>query len=311
MTPDDFREGVLRIFPCELPQQIQIASHSFESISLPQCKIRQKLLIAVRKRLYFRCFIAQFECTMTRRFFSLFVLALAFLPVAQNSLRAEATNAALANAVVLENEVAYLRVGNAAKNLADEIGAELHALDATNKIVGTVLDLRFADSDDFGAAHAAANLFAAKQLPLAILVNGETRGAAVALASELQAAREGLIFGSATPSAKYADGEISRVQPDITITVSSDDELAFLKNPYGTLSQGETNSSAGTNDFSQFIDHTSEADLVRAKIKDGDEDGDSTPPRTAEPQKPFIRDPVLARAVDLIEGLAVMRQSHS
>jgi hypothetical protein len=29
------------------------------------------------------------------------------------------------------------------------------------------------------------------------------------------------------------------------------------------------------------------------------------------PQKPFIRDPVLARAVDLIKGLAVVRASHS
>ena len=27
MTPDDFREGVLRIFPRKLPQQIQIICH--------------------------------------------------------------------------------------------------------------------------------------------------------------------------------------------------------------------------------------------------------------------------------------------
>jgi len=66
-----------------------------------------------------------------------------------------------------------------------------------------------------------------------------------------------------------------------------------------------------TNDFASFIDHTSEADLVREKIKDGDEDEQSAPPRPVEPQKPFIRDPVLARAVDLIEGLAVVRQTRS
>jgi hypothetical protein len=29
--------------------------------------------------------------------------------------------------------------------------------------------------------------------------------------------------------------------------------------------------------------------------------------RASEPPKPFIRDPVLARAVDLIKGLAVVR----
>jgi hypothetical protein len=33
MTPDDFREGVLRIFPRELPQQIQIACHSHKYIA--------------------------------------------------------------------------------------------------------------------------------------------------------------------------------------------------------------------------------------------------------------------------------------
>jgi hypothetical protein len=44
MTPDDFREGILRIFPRELLQQIQIACHSFESISPPPREIRQNCL---------------------------------------------------------------------------------------------------------------------------------------------------------------------------------------------------------------------------------------------------------------------------
>jgi hypothetical protein len=247
---------------------------------------------------------------MTRRFLNLFVLSLAFLPAAQNSLRADTTNAALAKSTILENDVAYLRVGDVTKNLVDEIGAERCTLDGTNKIIGTVLDLRFADSDNFEAVQAAANLFAAKQLPLAILVNGETRGAAVALASELQAARDGLILGNTTPPVKFADGKVSLVQPDITIKVNLDDERAFLENPFGTLAQDDTNSINATNSFLPFVDHTSEADLVREKIKDSDEDEDSAPTPNTEPQKPFIRDPVLARAVDLIKGLAVVRQSH-
>ncbi|MGD1089117.1 MAG: hypothetical protein ABR955_10395 [Verrucomicrobiota bacterium] len=247
---------------------------------------------------------------MTRRFLNLFVLSLAFLPTAQNLLRADTTNAALAKSAILENDVAYLRVGDVTKNLADEIGAERYALNRTNKIIGTVLDLRFADSDNFEAVQEAASLFAAKQLPLAILVNGETRGAAVALASELQAARDGLIFGNATPPVQFAAGKVSRVQPDITITVNLDDERVFLKNPFGTLAQDETNSINATNNFLPFVDHTSEADLVREKIKDSDEDESSAPPPNAEVQKPFIRDPVLARAVDLIKGLAVVRQSR-
>ena len=247
---------------------------------------------------------------MTRHILNLFVLSLAFMPAAQNSLRADTTNAALAKSAILEDDVAYLRVGDVTKNLADEIGAERYALSGTNKIIGTVLDLRFADSDNFEAAQAAANSFTAKQLPLAILVNGETRGAAVALALELQAARDGLIFGNATPPVKFADGKVSRVQPDITITVNLDDERAFLKNPFGTLAQDDTNSINATNNFLPFVDHTSEADLVREKIKDSDEDENSAPMPNTETQKPFIRDPVLARAVDLIKGLAVVRQSH-
>ena len=43
MPPDNFGEGVLRIFPRELPQQIQIACHAFESISPPNDEIRQKI----------------------------------------------------------------------------------------------------------------------------------------------------------------------------------------------------------------------------------------------------------------------------
>ena len=58
---------------------------------------------------------------MTRRFLNLPVLALAFLLAAQNPLRADATNSALAKSAVLENDVAYLRVGEAGKNLADKI----------------------------------------------------------------------------------------------------------------------------------------------------------------------------------------------
>ena len=34
------------------------------------------------------------------------------------------------------------------------------------------------------------------------------------------------------------------------------------------------------------------------------------PARAAEPQKPVIRDPVLARAVDLIKVLAIVRESR-
>jgi hypothetical protein len=199
----------------------------------------------------------------------------------------------------LESNIAYLRVGEVTGNLPEAVAAAQNTLAVTNKLAGTVLDLRFADGDDSAAAAATADLFAAKKLPLAILVNGQTRGSAAALATDLRVARDGLVLGGAAADLK----------PDIAVAVKIADEKKYLENPYAALAMSETNA-ASTNHFGAFIDHTTEADLVREKIKDGDEDEDSPPPRPAEPQKPFIHDPVLARAVDLIHALAVVRPSH-
>jgi hypothetical protein len=216
-----------------------------------------------------------------------------------DSLRADTTNAALTRAVVLENNVAYLRIGRVTGNLADEIQSAQRTLAGTNNIIGTVLDLRFADGDDLAAVNTATNWFATGKLPLTILVNDETRGAAAAWATALRKARAGLILGGST-----------EIKPDIAVTVKIADEKKFLENPYAALAQNETNGAATNDNLAPFIDHTSEADLVREKNKDGDEDEDAEPPRPPEPQKPYIHDPVLGRAVDLIKALAVIRQSH-
>jgi hypothetical protein len=233
---------------------------------------------------------------MMRHFLIIFTGLLAM----GGSLRADATNDTPVKSSILENNVAYLRIGEVGGNMAGEIQSAQNSLATTNAIVGTVLDLRFAGGDDSAAAKAATDLFAAKKFPLAILVNGGTCGAAATLATDLREANDGLIFGSST-----------EIKPDIAVTVKIADEKMYLENPYAALAQTETNSSAGTNNFSPFIDHTSEADLVREKIKDGDQDEDPMPARPTEPQKPFIHDPVLARAVDLIKALAVVRQPRA
>ena len=219
---------------------------------------------------------------------------------AVSQLRAETTNTALVKAVLLESNVAYLRVGNVTQNLPAEIQSAQAALATTNRIAGTVLDLRFADGDNTAAAKSTTGLFAVKKLPLVILVNSKTRGAAADLAAGLRQAGDGLVLGSATADLK----------PDITVAVKIADEKKYLENPYTALAQDETNAAATTNHFGAFIDHTTEADLVREKIKDGEQDEDAQPPKPTEPPKPYIHDPVLARAVDLIKALAVIRQSH-
>ena len=65
---------------------------------------------------------------------------------------------------------------------------------------------------------------------------------------------------------------------------------------------------SATNEFFPFVDHTSEADLVRKRVKDGDDDDTATP--RLEPSQPVIRDPALARALDLFKALAALHPAR-
>ena len=236
---------------------------------------------------------------MTRRFFRLLILALAGLPLAQFPLRADVPAAALTKSELVESNVVYLRVSDVGTNLADQISTAQSTLSGTNKIAGTILDLRFANGDDSTAVTATAKLFAGKKSPLAILVNSETHGAATALAAALREERAGLVFGSATAEPK----------PDILVAVNAEDEKKFFDNPYAPPATNSAVSLSSTNDPLSFVDHMSEAQLVRERRKDGAEDDSAPTPRDA-PAQPVIRDPALARAVDLLEGLAVVRGRH-
>jgi hypothetical protein len=266
-------------------------------------------LVAVRKHLYFPGLVAHFKRSMTRRSLEHFVFSTTILLAAQFPLRADTAGPALAKSAVLEGNVAYLRVDHVSKNLADEIGVSLGTLTASNQIAGAILDLRFAGGHDDAAAQAAENLFASQKRPLAILVNRETSGAAETLAADLRLARLGLIFDSTAGTAKSNSESTTSLQPDIIVTIGPEDERAFMNNPYALPKQSETNLPTATNNLLPYVDHTSEADLVRAKIKDGDELGFPTVQPAPARLKPFIRDPVLARAVDLIKGLAAVRRS--
>jgi hypothetical protein len=264
---------------------------------------------------------------------------------------------ALSKSAIVESNVAYLRISGVVDGLADELRAAYRALTATNRAAGTVLDLRYADGDDSGSAQAAVNLFTTRKIAagvLVVLVNGETRGAAETLAAALRHAGAGLIIGSPTAGEPATfkefhlhNGQRLRItttpgpgsgqaspsgslQPDIAVAVNANDERTFWNNPYAPPANENSAPGSSTNNLLPYVDHTSEADLVRQRRKDGkfmkapathedlirgnseDREGneDSAPARAAEPKKPALRDPVLARAVDLIKGLAVVRQSH-
>jgi hypothetical protein len=228
---------------------------------------------------------------MIRLFFSLLIILLA----APTAPRAGAVETVPLTTSLLENDVLRLRV----LHLTGDFAAEFLAAQPTNKFDGIVLDLRSADGDK-NAAAAAGDFFAAKKFPLVILVNGQTRGSAAALAADLRAAGDGILVGSTN--------FIGAARPGIAVTVAGADEAKFLADPFFIPAAPKTVLPAATNDFSQFVDHTSEADLVRQRVKDGDEDDAATP--RAEPSQPVIRDPALARAVDLFKALAALHPAR-
>lgn len=196
---------------------------------------------------------------------------------------------------VLNHNIACLRIDRFSDDLADKLTAVQNTLAGTNKIklAGTILDLRFAGGENV-AVEPVARFFEGQALPLAILVNAETSGAAAQLAAQLRAANAGIVIG----------GTNGPVPPDIAVTVSLNDEKQFQVNPYAVLSGNETAAALMTNDYVPFVDHTSEADLVRQKIKDGEQDENSAPAARPAPATPVIRDPALARAMDFMKALA-------
>lgn len=178
----------------------------------------------------------------------------------------------------------------------------------------------------------------APKIPIAVLVNHQTTAAAEALAAALRETGVGLILGAdtagqaavmrefplksggqlriATAMVKLGNGKtlsLHGVKPDIEVVVSAADEKIYFGNPFKDLSSStdlaansslSATNSAGTNRFRHRF--SNEADLVRAR-RDGVSLED-LPETENEPEKPEVRDPVLARALDLLKGLAVVRQ---
>jgi hypothetical protein len=202
------------------------------------------------------------------------------------------------SATVLADNVRCIRVGY----LTDNFAAQLTSLPLTNRLAGTVLDLRFADGDS-GAVAPAAKFISENKSPLVILVNRQTSGAAAELARRLRTEDAGIVIGSADAAGTIA--------PDVAVTVNPDDEKQFQEHPYAWPATNRPSALPATNSLLAFVDHTSEDELVRKHIKDGEEedDGNPPPPRSA-PAQPVIRDPALARAVDLLHALAALHKSR-
>jgi hypothetical protein len=268
------------------------------------------------------------------------------------------TNAGkLAATSVIEGAYGYFRFGDVSGGIDKEFNAALKRVGSSNRLKGIVLDLRFAEGSDYDAAVELADGFFAKRrpladwgdgvkfstdktnavnMPLAILVNSETRGAAEAFAGILRRSEIGLLIGEntagqasisreftlkngqklriATTPVKVAGAEaIDRkgLKPDIEVKVNSADERAFLQDAYRAVARPDRLAAAasGTNTTNRFRRRITEADLVRMQREGTDLESDFVTGREAGPNRPpVITDPVLARAIDLLKGLSVVQQ---
>ena len=162
-----------------------------------------------------------------------------------------------------------------------------------------------------------------RQADVGLILGSHTAGQAEAY-KELTLTN-GLRLLVTTGPVKLGNGElISRngVTPDIQVTVSPDEENAYWDDPYALLSRQGTrvanartftasdpSRSPGTNSTSSR--RVNEADLVRLQKEGAEpEPGAGRPRRTEDSDNQVLRDPALARAIDLLKGLAVVRQSR-
>ena len=126
----------------------------------------------------------------------------------------------------------------------------------------------------------------------------------------MQQAQRALALGSALSA--------SGLKPDISVEVTSEEERAYYADSFVVLPKSDlvasanltlSNAPASTNRLSRRP-RLNEAELVRERRDGATRDLDSLNPRDTEMDKKLVHDPVLARALDLLKGLAVVRQSR-
>lgn len=179
--------------------------------------------------------------------------------------------------------------------------------------------------------------------PVAVLINAQTTRAAEALAAVLRETGTALLLGSktagqamvceeyplkngdrlriATAPVHVGEGtplSVQGVKPDISVEVSPQDELAYYADAYRELSR--TNNFKSTGVANEQLSGTNrlrrprvnEAELVRERREGFSPEGQIAASRSeGEIEKPVVRDPALARALDVLKGLAVVRRSRS
>ena len=275
--------------------------------------------------------------------------------------KAQAGAPLVSKSSVFDGDIGYIRIEQVGDGLASAVREACNKLAATNKLAGVILDLRYTAGGDYASAVATAELFVKKaqallnwgngmvrskdnsealSVPVAVLVNRQTIGAAEALAAVLRETGTGLILGSttagqamiaqefplkngerlriATAPIQLGDGSAlsgQGLKPDIAVEVTPADERTFYADAYKVLSRTEllagggpglTNSASGTNRPARRP-RFNEAELVRER-REGISEADMTALRERDPERALVNDPALARALDLLKGLALVRR---
>jgi hypothetical protein len=180
--------------------------------------------------------------------------------------------------------------------------------------------------------------------PVAVLVNRQTTGAAEALAGVLRQTGAALILGNKTAGqamvaqefslhngdrlrigttpVKLGDGSSISGQglaPDISIEISAEDDRAYYADAFRELPRVNlaanttlslTNPASETGRAARRP-RFNEAELVRERKDAANADPSVAAGRELELESPMVHDPVLARALDVLKGLAVVRRARS
>ena len=264
---------------------------------------------------------------------------------------------------VYDKVYGYLRVARVAAGLDEQLKSAYERLNATNKLKGLVLDLRFADGHDFAAAASAADRFLSKEQPLlsweqdsahstsksdaidvpvSALINQRTVGAAEALAAVLREMDGSVLIGSRTAGQAHvfkefnlpngqrlriATGQVQvgkgkslsarGIAPDIEVLVSSDDEEAYFADAFKLLSRPSaqlraTNNPVQIGSTNRDRRRVNEAELVRLQREGrtlNEDDLTAGEPPPVQGPDALVRDPALARALDLLKGIAIVERS--
>lgn len=267
---------------------------------------------------------------------------------------ADAKVAGVSRKEVFQERFAFVRIGQVSSNLGSEFAEAWKSIASTNKVRGLVLDLRYAGGLAYQAAAETADHFVRGneelvkvgetmlrsgdnpeeiELPIAVLVNKETSGAAEVLAGILREKNAAILIGSRTAGqarlfekVKLSTGEELMIgkggveisglgavpndglEPDISVQIEPQNARTWYEDPYRNISgvfagTNEVNVATGTNRVRRTLN---EAELVR-RHREGtllEEEG----PAGREPGRPVLMDPVLARALDLLKGVTTLKQ---